>query len=202
MLIQKNSIQQRSSVTEVFLFEPQRHQANKGTGRTFFVFLCVHCAFVVQIKMIALFSLVPVLVFAQPNSADVTTRVTSPLLMGIKDSIESEIRSGAVPSVSVAVSRSGKVIWLQSFGWADKSKKIKAQPSTPYAIASLSKTITSTALMVLVEQGLVRLNDPVDKYLEGSKLTYYKGHASQLTIEGSRSNGNISIPRKINGQQP
>jgi CubicO group peptidase (beta-lactamase class C family) len=49
-------------------------------------------------------------------------------------------------------------------------------------VASLSKSITATALMILIEKGLVNFSDPVDKYLGNAKLTYYKGEGSQLTV--------------------
>jgi CubicO group peptidase (beta-lactamase class C family) len=129
-----------------------------------------------------LLGFLPFLLFAQSTLPKEKPLITSSQFKSIQDSIESKITTGAIPSLSVAVSKGGKVIWLQSFGWADKEMKIKATPSTPYAIASLSKSITSTALMLLVEKGLVSLNDPVDKYLGSSKLTYFQGNASRLTI--------------------
>jgi len=80
------------------------------------------------------------------------------------------MKESGVPSVSVALARDGRIIWAESFGWANVEKKIKATPDTPYSLASISKPITATGLMVLVGRGLVKLDDPVENYLGGLKL--------------------------------
>jgi CubicO group peptidase (beta-lactamase class C family) len=132
-------------------------------------------------SVLLLLHFAPFILFTGKNGDHET--VTSNRFSTIQDSIVSKINKGLIPSFSVAVSEKGKVIWQQSFGWADKEKKIKATPSTSYALASLSKSITSTALMKLVEQGLVKFTDRVDKYLGDSKLTFFKGDSSKLTID-------------------
>lgn len=124
----------------------------------------------------------PFILLAQKKYISNENIITNADFKNIQDSIISKIDRGVIPSFSVAVSQKGKIIWLQSFGWADKEKKIKATPSTSYALASLSKSITSTALMILIEKGMVNFNDPVNKYLGNAKLTYFKEEASQLKI--------------------
>jgi CubicO group peptidase (beta-lactamase class C family) len=108
--------------------------------------------------------------------------VSDPAFNSIQDTIIKDIQKNTIPSFSVAVSVKGSIVWQQSYGWADKEKKIKADPSTSYALASLSKSITSTALMILVEKGLVNLDDPVGKYLGDAKMTFYMGKSSQLKV--------------------
>ena len=53
-----------------------------------------------------------------------------------------------IPSISVAVARDGKILWEQGFGWADRENRIPASEHTMYSIASVSKPITATGLMV------------------------------------------------------
>lgn len=125
----------------------------------------------------------PVLIFACNYDPADNIVILNPKFKTIEDTISKSIERKAIPSFSVAVSENGKVIWRQSFGWADIERNIRATPETPYALGSLSKSFTSTALMILVEQGLVKSDDPVNRYLGNSKLTFYQGDSTKLTID-------------------
>jgi CubicO group peptidase (beta-lactamase class C family) len=91
----------------------------------------------------------------------------SPARLGIVDQIlTEETKSGRVTAASVLVARRG-VIVLRS-GWGTLSPHAgspKAGPETVYILASITKPVTVTALMLLVERGQVSLADPVQKYL-------------------------------------
>jgi CubicO group peptidase (beta-lactamase class C family) len=87
-----------------------------------------------------------------------------------------------IPSVTVAVAHKGKVVWEESFGWADVARRIPATPHTSYSIASISKPVTATALMILVERGVIDLDKPIDDYLGKQKLTARVGRASDATV--------------------
>src|SRR5262245_13203774 len=78
--------------------------------------------------------------------------------------INDHITNKKFPSISIAVVRGGKIIWEEGFGYADIEHKRKATPSTPYYTASITKTMTATALMKLSEQKLVNLDSPVNRY--------------------------------------
>ena len=73
-------------------------------------------------------------------------------------------RELSIPGMSVAIVKDQELLWAQGFGYADVGAKRPATPDTPYEIASLTKTLSSTILMQLVEQGKVNLDDPVSKY--------------------------------------
>jgi len=64
----------------------------------------------------------------------------------VKRFISEEIRLGRFPSVAVAVSRSGHVIWEDAFGLANKEKNTAATPHTVYHLASVTKTFTAAAI--------------------------------------------------------
>ncbi|RYG26771.1 class A beta-lactamase-related serine hydrolase [bacterium] len=70
----------------------------------------------------------------------------------------------AVPSVAYGVMRGGETLALGAFGLADKAG-IPATTKTPYSMASITKPMTSTAVMLLAERGLVDLDAPIDRYL-------------------------------------
>jgi CubicO group peptidase (beta-lactamase class C family) len=97
--------------------------------------------------------------------------------------IQEMLKKQKVPSISVAVAKDGKILWKESFGWANIEKKIKATPHTMYSLASISKPITATGLMVLVERGLVDLDRPANEYLGGAKLKDFQGKVSDAIVQ-------------------
>ena len=78
--------------------------------------------------------------------------------------LEDMRRELAIPGMSVAIVKDRELLWAQGFGYADVDAKRPAAADTPYEIASLTKTLSSTILLRLVEQGRVNLDDPVSKY--------------------------------------
>lgn len=66
-----------------------------------------------------------------------------------------------IPGVSAAIVMGGRVFWEQGYGLADVDAHIAAAPDTPYRIASLTKTFTSTLLMRCVEAGTLNLDAPM-----------------------------------------
>jgi CubicO group peptidase (beta-lactamase class C family) len=87
-----------------------------------------------------------------------------------------------VPSVSVAVAKNGKIIWEESFGWANREKQIRATPNTMYELASIAKVFTTTGLMVLRERGLIDLDAPVATYLGDVKIKAFDVDPSGVTL--------------------
>jgi len=63
------------------------------------------------------------------------------------------------------VVKDGNVIYNKAFGWKDVENKIPAQTDDYYVLFSQTKAITTVAFMTLVEKGLVKIEDPVSKYL-------------------------------------
>jgi CubicO group peptidase (beta-lactamase class C family) len=71
------------------------------------------------------------------------------------------MRKHAIPGGAVAVMRDGKLIYARGFGYADVGNKTQVQPDALFRIASMSKPITSAAIMKLVEEGKLELDDRV-----------------------------------------
>lgn len=101
----------------------------------------------------------------------------------IRNKIKKEVSDGSPMSLVVAVAKDGKIIWEEAFGWADREQKIPATVKTRYPVASVSKPLTALGIMVLVERGLVNLDDPVKEFLGDLKLTAYEGEAETVTIK-------------------
>ncbi|MBX3411997.1 MAG: beta-lactamase family protein [Pirellulales bacterium] len=93
-----------------------------------------------------------------------------------------QIEEGNLPSLAVAVARDGKIIWEEGFGLADRESGRQADEHTMYSLASISKPITTTGLMILVERGKVDLDRPIDDYLGGAKVSPRVGHAADATV--------------------
>lgn len=75
------------------------------------------------------------------------------------------IENGEVPGIVALVSRKGKIVYHKAFGMADNQAGRKMQPDDIFRIASQTKAITSTAVMMLWEEGRFQLDDPVSKYI-------------------------------------
>ena len=83
----------------------------------------------------------------------------------ISHMLDSLVIKKILPSVTVAISKGGKMVYAEAFGYADVEKKTLANIHTPYTLASLSKPITTTAIMHMHESGLIDIDKPVTKYI-------------------------------------
>ncbi|MES2275935.1 MAG: serine hydrolase [Bacteroidota bacterium] len=70
-------------------------------------------------------------------------------------------------SGNVLVAENGQVIYRGSLGYADFKSRQPMQPNTAFPIASMSKTLTATAILQLAEQGKLAVSDPIAHYLAG-----------------------------------
>ncbi|MCA9055963.1 MAG: beta-lactamase family protein, partial [Planctomycetaceae bacterium] len=71
-----------------------------------------------------------------------------------------------IPGAAVAVTANGQLKYARGFGYADLANRIPVQPDNLFRIASVSKPITAVAILQLVEQGRLRLDEPVWEVLD------------------------------------
>lgn len=95
---------------------------------------------------------------------------TPPQFADARALIERAMQEDSLPSVTVAVAQDGRVLWAQGFGYADLERRIPATPETMYSLASISKPITATALMRLVDAGRIDLDRPANAYLGDARI--------------------------------
>jgi CubicO group peptidase (beta-lactamase class C family) len=100
----------------------------------------------------------------------------------VRASIQRFLDSTGTASLAVAVAKDGRVVWEEAFGWANRETRTPATVHTMYSLASISKPITATGLMVLVERGLVDLDQPVNRYLGAGRVTGRAGPAEAATV--------------------
>ena len=90
----------------------------------------------------------------------------------VQELIEKQQLAGAV----VLVARKGQIIFTGSFGWADIANDKSMQTETAFRIYSMTKPITSIAVLILEERNLLDLDDPVSHYIPAFKnLNVYAG---------------------------
>jgi len=70
-----------------------------------------------------------------------------------------------VPGLSLALVDRDGILWATGFGYTDDDRKMPVTTDTMFAICSMSKTITATAVMIAVQDGLVDLDTPISRYL-------------------------------------
>jgi CubicO group peptidase (beta-lactamase class C family) len=127
----------------------------------------------------------------------VDTNDLSARIAGFETVLEGLRQELKIPAYSAAIVKDQKVIWAKGFGFADVENKVAATEHTPYHLASLTKTFASTIVMQLVQEGKVKLDDPVSKYgitLESDGVIRVR-HLLSHTSEGNpgeqyRYNGN------------
>lgn len=78
------------------------------------------------------------------------------------------MRFGHIPSLSTCIIKDDEVVWAKGYGLFDIEHNKNASEDTIYAVASISKTVTATALMQLYEQGFFELDDDINDYLNFS----------------------------------
>jgi len=83
----------------------------------------------------------------------------------IDDAITESIEKNEIPGAVALVARKGKIVYFKAFGMADNNSKRELNKDAIFRIASQTKAITSTAVMMLWEEGKFRLDDPISKYI-------------------------------------
>lgn len=96
------------------------------------------------------------------NSTSVEGRPSIGVLV---ESIRKEMAAKKISGLSIAVSNSAGLVWTEGFGLADKKEKTAFTDSTISNVGSVSKLVTSAAIMRLVEKGMINLDEPVTTYI-------------------------------------
>ena len=103
-----------------------------------------------------------------PVKAPAAVGMSAARLRVIDRVVSRGITAGGFPGAAVVVGRKGAAVWRKGFGrldWSTKSPRVSPS-ETIYDLASLTKVVgTTTAVMILYDEGLIGLDDPVSKYL-------------------------------------
>jgi CubicO group peptidase (beta-lactamase class C family) len=113
----------------------------------------------------------------------------------IDDYIMAQVRQLHIPGVSLAIVRDGRTIKAQGYGFANIELKAPATKDTVYEIGSNTKQFTAAAIMMLVEEGKVRLEDPITKYFPEAPQTWRGITIRHLITHTSGIQNHVAVPR-------
>lgn len=91
--------------------------------------------------------------------------LSSERLSRIGEAIQRQIRAGQIAGAVTLVARRGRVAHLEAFGQLDVESRKPAATDSLFRIASMSKPVTGVAILMLVEEGKIRLTDPVSRFI-------------------------------------
>jgi CubicO group peptidase (beta-lactamase class C family) len=106
-----------------------------------------------------------------PTARPEETGMSTERLQRIRQTIERHIEAGEISGAVTLVARRGKVVHFQAHGLMDLDTGTFMRPDAIFRIASMTKPITGVAVMMMVEEGRIRLNDPVSKFIPEFKDT-------------------------------
>lgn len=86
-------------------------------------------------------------------------------IAAVADSIAAEVLKGPVAGVAIGVARNGEIVFHRAYGMADVAGHQSLSLEDQHQIGSLTKQFTSSAILQLIEQGRMALDDPIQKYL-------------------------------------
>lgn len=86
----------------------------------------------------------------------------------IDDYVKSAMQRQHLPGLSIVVIKDQKIVKAQGYGLANIELNVPATPETVYKIGSVSKQFIATGIMLLVQDGKIKLDDSISQYLEGT----------------------------------
>jgi CubicO group peptidase (beta-lactamase class C family) len=86
----------------------------------------------------------------------------------IDDYIQIEMNKRQIPGLALVVIRAGEVIKMKGYGFANLEHDVLVNPDTVFELASVTKQFTAAAVMLLVEEGKIKVGDPISQYLPNS----------------------------------
>lgn len=114
--------------------------------------------------------------------------VVSTRLARIKALFEADVAAGTIPGAVALVARHGELAYLESFGYRDREKQLPMSNDAIFRIASMTKPMVSASIMMLAEEGRLRLVNPVSTYLPEMKDL-------QVGVEYAGANGTPELRR-------
>ena len=108
----------------------------------------------------SILSAVCLLIFA----ANFSAAQNSSLDTSVTDYVKAEMQRQHIPGLALLVARDGKIVRAEGFGLANVELQVPVRPETIFQSGSVGKQFTATAVMMLVEEGKISLDDPLTKF--------------------------------------
>jgi CubicO group peptidase (beta-lactamase class C family) len=127
---------------------------------------------------------------ATPEEVGISTQ----RLKRLSAAFQSDVDKGVIPGAVILIARDGKVAFFDAFGFQDHEKRIPMKADSIFRIASMTKPITSIALMMLVEEGKIQIDDLLALYLPEFKDL--KVGVEQVVPETGKRSLSLEPPRR------
>jgi CubicO group peptidase (beta-lactamase class C family) len=108
---------------------------------------------------------VPLLAGGVPTGTAEDSGMSTARLARVHESIVRHVEAGEISGAVTLVARRGRIVHLEAHGLMDIESKRPMEKDAIFRLASMTKPITSVAVMMMVEEGKIRLSDPISKFL-------------------------------------
>jgi CubicO group peptidase (beta-lactamase class C family) len=131
-----------------------------------------------------------------PSASPESVGFSSERLARIGPAIKGEIERGQYPGAVLLIARKGQIVYFESFGQLDPASGKPMTKDAIFRLYSMTKPYTSAAAMMLVEEGRLRMTDPVSKYIP----SFAKLQVSVASTDPSTGNveySNVATDREM-----
>lgn len=115
----------------------------------------------------------------------------------LNDSLKSWVKKNKIIGVELLVIENNRKVIHQTYGWSDKEKGKELETGAVWAGLSISKPFTATAILMLMEEGLLSLDDPITKYIPKFKgnqeITIHHLLSQSSGDDGKHGNGGHNV---------
>jgi len=112
--------------------------------------------------------------------------------------VQAEMQRRHIPGLALLVARDGKIVREQGYGFSNVELQVPVKPETVFQSGSMGKQFTATAVMMLAEEGRIRLDDPITKYFQDAPSSWNRVTVRQLL---SHTGGFTDYPDNFNFRQ-
>jgi CubicO group peptidase (beta-lactamase class C family) len=135
------------------------------------------------------------------NAPAAAAAVSDANLENIRTMVRRAIAEQNVPGYAIAIIKDGKVVFTETLGFADLQAQKPVDGNTVFGLASVTKTFTGLAILHLIDEGKIRPNDSLDKYLKNlpaawQKLTIFQLATMSAGLPESRA-GELPWPEEM-----
>lgn len=109
--------------------------------------------------------------------------------------VRAEMEKQKIPGLALLVSRDGKPVRAQGYGFSNVELQVPVKPETVFQSGSVGKQFTATAVMMLVEEGKLNLEDPLTKFFPGAPASWKQVTVRELL---SHTGGFTDYPKTFN----
>jgi CubicO group peptidase (beta-lactamase class C family) len=146
----------------------------------------------VAARLAAALLVVAVTVAAVPNGKPEDVGVSSERLQRITQLVQRYIDAKQISGTIAVVARRGRIVHFEATGLMDIENRAPMRKDAIFRMASMSKPVTGVAILMLVEEGKVRLSDPVSKFIpefKDTKVAMEKPKPAASTLAGLAARG-------------